>query len=142
MQGLVTPAADQPCTDPHMHDALREFSRLWNAGRYFEAHEVLEDRWRRTSDPGERALIQCAAALHHLQRGNTPGAGKLLHAAKTPLRAFAMREPALLPLLRWVSGATEAATPDVAMLRARPPLDLRAAEPGSGGDGAERDPHA
>ncbi|TAM91241.1 DUF309 domain-containing protein [bacterium] len=128
-----------------MRDELAAFSRLWNGERYFEAHEVLEDRWRRTGDPGERALIQCAAALLHLQRGNTGGAAKLLRAAAPPLRAFAAREGALLALAAWVTAASAASTPDAALLlNERPPLHLRVREnePGRRNGNAEGERHA
>ncbi|MDE2573609.1 MAG: DUF309 domain-containing protein [bacterium] len=105
--------------------AYAEFARLWNSERYFEAHEVLEDRWRVTSDPGERALIQCAAALLHLRRGNLAGAMKLLRAAAVPLEAFARHRPSLRPLLAWLRCALEQPAPDAAQLaRTRPPLPL------------------
>ena len=128
-----------------MRDELAAFSRLWNGERYFEAHEVLEDRWRRTGDPGERALIQCAAALLHLQRGNMAGAAKLLRAAAPPIRAFAARENALLTLAAWVTAASDTSTPDAAvLLNGRPPLHLRVreSEPGRRNGNAEGERHA
>ena len=51
--------------------------KLFNAGNYFEAHEVWEDLWRQTEDPLRKfyqGLIQAAVGLYHLQRGNTIGA--------------------------------------------------------------------
>jgi predicted metal-dependent hydrolase len=49
----------------------------FNAGRYFDAHEVWEEIWLRSS--GERKLfyqmlIQAAVGLHHYERGNARGA--------------------------------------------------------------------
>ena len=123
-----------------MRDELAAFSRLWNQGQYFEAHEVLEDRWRRTGDPGERALIQCAAALLHLQRGNTRGAAKLLRAAAKPVRASAAQDRALLALATWVTEASEAFALDAeTLLTGRPPLHLHVhqGEPGRRSDDAE-----
>ncbi|TAM76642.1 DUF309 domain-containing protein [bacterium] len=128
-----------------MRDELAAFSQLWNDRRYFEAHEVLEDRWRRTGDPGERALIQCAAALLHLQRENVAGAAKLFRAAATPIRALAAQESALLTFAAWVTAASEATTLDAAaLLNGRPPLYLRVreGEPGRRNDGAEGERHA
>jgi len=64
-----------------MADELpEEFLRgvaLFNDGKFFECHEVWEGIWIRAE--GERrqflhAMIQAAAALHHLQRGNLKGA--------------------------------------------------------------------
>jgi uncharacterized protein len=49
---------------------------LFNAGKYFECHEVLEEIWL-SSQGVEReffhVLIQVAVALHHFQRGNLKG---------------------------------------------------------------------
>ena len=49
---------------------------LYNAGRFWEAHEALEAVWR-ASGPAERALwqglIQAAAAMLHRERGNAHG---------------------------------------------------------------------
>ncbi len=43
---------------------------LFDAGRFFDAHEVWEDAWRVATDPDERlffqGLIQVAAAFHKL----------------------------------------------------------------------------
>ncbi|HEY2734587.1 MAG TPA: DUF309 domain-containing protein, partial [Polyangiales bacterium] len=51
-------------------DALRAGASLFNDGRFFDAHEAWEDRWRATHDDTERrflqGLIQIAAAFHKL----------------------------------------------------------------------------
>jgi len=57
---------------------IAAFARCWNEERFFEAHETLEPRWLRERDPGLQGLIQLAAALHHLQRGNLRGARTML----------------------------------------------------------------
>ena len=51
---------------------------LFQAGHYFETHEVLELAWRATP-PGDRkqflqGLIQLAVSLEHWRRGNPRGA--------------------------------------------------------------------
>src|SRR5262249_10939110 len=55
---------------------------FFNAGKYFEAHEVWEDLWRPTENGPLKdcyqGLIQAAVALHHLQQGNEVGAGSQL----------------------------------------------------------------
>jgi hypothetical protein len=60
---------------------LVEGVRLFNEGRWFEAHEVLEDAWR--AEPGEerrlyQGLLQVGVGLHHASRGNLRGALALL----------------------------------------------------------------
>lgn len=57
---------------------MAEYADCWNAARFFEAHETLEPRWIRERDPGLQALIQLAAALHHLARANVRGARTML----------------------------------------------------------------
>ena len=60
---------------------LRSGIALFNQGRFFDAHEALEDVWRPARGPRRRflqALIQVAAALHHHSRGNLVGARSLL----------------------------------------------------------------
>ena len=58
--------------------------RLLDAGAPFQAHEVLEARWKTCPD-GERpywqGLAQAAVALTHLRRGNPVGARRLAERA-------------------------------------------------------------
>jgi uncharacterized protein len=49
----------------------------FNAGRYFDAHEVWEEIWLRSSGDTKmfyQMLIQAAVGLHHYERGNVRGA--------------------------------------------------------------------
>jgi predicted metal-dependent hydrolase len=60
--------------------AWRKGVKLFNAGRYFEAHEQWERLWRLSMGPDRafyQAIIQAAAALIHLTRGNERGARSL-----------------------------------------------------------------
>jgi pSer/pThr/pTyr-binding forkhead associated (FHA) protein len=57
----------------------------FNAGRYFDAHEVWEEIWLRSSGDTKtfyQLLIQAAVGLHHYERGNARGA-KAMHANVT-----------------------------------------------------------
>jgi len=51
-------------------DLFARGARLFDAGEFFEAHEVWEGRWRAVTDKAERdflqGLIQVAAAFHKL----------------------------------------------------------------------------
>jgi predicted metal-dependent hydrolase len=63
---------------------LREFAALYASGRFFDAHEVLEEAWRRSDDLSMRflqGLIQWAVAFEHHRRGNAHGARVLLDRA-------------------------------------------------------------
>jgi uncharacterized protein len=49
----------------------------FNAGRYFDAHEVWEEIWLRAAGESKlfyQMLIQAAVGLHHFERGNVRGA--------------------------------------------------------------------
>ncbi len=63
-------------SEPDRDDFVRGIE-LFNAGRYFESHEVLERVWllaEGTDKAVLQGLIQAAAALLHLERGNLVGA--------------------------------------------------------------------
>jgi hypothetical protein len=53
--------------------ALARYVRLFNAGRFFEAHEVLEKAWRNGQAHFLKGLIHIAVALLHYRRGNRHG---------------------------------------------------------------------
>lgn len=62
---------------------------LFNAGRFWEAHEALETVWRRAPAAQRdhwQGLIQAAAALLHQSRGNTHGTEAVGGAAVRKLR--------------------------------------------------------
>ena len=71
---------------------LREFCRLFNEEKFFEAHEVLELLWRRekqnpSAAPGQsprdfyQGLIQIAASFVHVRKKNPAGALSLYKSA-------------------------------------------------------------
>ncbi len=64
-----------------MNERLAEGIGLFNAGRYFEAHETFEDLWREAGG-GMRVylqgLVQAAVGLHHLSAGNLRGGRRVL----------------------------------------------------------------
>ncbi|HUB07517.1 MAG TPA: DUF309 domain-containing protein [Myxococcales bacterium] len=68
--------------------ALAAGLALYHAGRYFEAHEVWEDRWRLAVSDERRllhGLIQLAAAHVQIDRGVGRGAERLLRKAAARL---------------------------------------------------------
>jgi len=57
---------------------------LFNAGDYFEQHEVLEEAWRQESGPIRQlyqGILQVGVAYLHIKRGNYLGATRLLERA-------------------------------------------------------------
>jgi len=76
-------------TEPHR--LFHEGVRLFNAGQWFEAHEVWEALWH-TLDGDDKdfvqGLIQCAVALEHARRGNPRGALTMFDRARPRLARF------------------------------------------------------
>ncbi len=72
--------------------------RLYNAGRYWEAHEALEVVWRASSPPQRelwQGLIQAAAAMLHRERGNRHG---LLTQGEAAIRKLRVAAPPGFPV--------------------------------------------
>jgi predicted metal-dependent hydrolase len=77
---------------------------LFNQGRFFDAHEVLEDLWRplpRHSSAQQRlrlqvqGMIQIAVAFHHESTGNRVGAHSVLQRALRNIRGAERSFPQL-----------------------------------------------
>lgn len=70
---------------------LDEGILLFNQGKYFLAHETLEEHWIE-ADASERdfyqGLIHVAVAFHHLAKGNTVGAALQLRKARGRLEGY------------------------------------------------------
>ena len=74
------------------HAGFDRGAELFNAGHYFDAHEVWEDVWRAAPEQEKKflqGLIQVAVALHHHSRGNLEGARSLLARAHRNLADYA-----------------------------------------------------
>lgn len=103
-------------------DSLTEAQKLFNEGKPFHAHEVLEDAWK--SGPADerelwRGLAQLAVGLTHAARGNITGARALLArgaGAIEPYRADPPHGVAVGELVEWHHRV-------VAELDERTPLD-------------------
>lgn len=66
---------------PDLAAALARAAALFDAGLYFEVHELLEPYWAAASGgarEGLQGLIQIAVGLQHLANDNVPGARTLL----------------------------------------------------------------
>lgn len=69
---------------------LRRGAALFNAGRYFAAHEAWERIWRGAVGADRtivQGLIQAAAAMLHRERGNSRGAERLWKRARAKLES-------------------------------------------------------
>jgi len=64
---------------------------LYNARKFFEAHEALETAWREVAGPERelyRGILQVAVAYLHIQRANYPGARKMFQRCRPWLEPF------------------------------------------------------
>jgi len=66
---------------------------LFDAGRFFEAHEWFESLWKRSDVPGAdrrfwRGLTQVAAGCCHLERGNLRGGAAVLERGASNLDGY------------------------------------------------------
>jgi len=89
---------------------LAEAQRLFDAGRPFHAHEVLEDAWK-SAPPAERnlwqGLAQLAVGVTHAARGNPTGATALLRRGSENIAPYEDDPPHGIDvqgLLLWAGG--------------------------------------
>lgn len=74
------------------HSSLAAGVALFNAQRFWDAHEAWERLWLAAEGPEKKflqGLIQLAAAYHHVQRGTYSGGIRLFDAALAKLGEFA-----------------------------------------------------
>ena len=113
---------------------LDEGIRLFNAGRFFECHEVLERLW--IEDRSEfrqlyQGLIKSAVGLHHAERGNLRGARKVLAGALEQVRPYAGRKSPVEvgPLIDVLSEYLEAVRAGRDIVVPHPKMVVRPARP-------------
>ena len=73
--------------DERFYEGIREF----NQGRYFEAHDILEDLWQGYREPDRvflQALIHSAVGLYHLENDNIKGARSQLSKACSKIEPY------------------------------------------------------
>lgn len=98
---IQTMLADFPCDETDLHPCYTGWFRMFNAGQYYEAHDVLEQLWLRT--PGAdhlffKSLIQLAGAFVHLQKQHLrPWHAKDGRRLRPAARLFALAEQNLSP---------------------------------------------
>jgi predicted metal-dependent hydrolase len=76
-----------PETVPVIEKGFAEF----NAGKFFECHDTLEDVWREQRGPSRdflQGLIQISVAFYHLQNGNLVGGQSQLEKALENLSGY------------------------------------------------------
>lgn len=95
--------------------ALRKAAALFDAGLFFETHEILEPAWKSADEPLRtflQGLIQIAAGYHHRSQRNLRGAESLLREGVARLHpfgpaAYAVDVRALLAAVETTLGALD-----------------------------------
>lgn len=85
------PEPPEPDLDPEASASLSRAVEEFNAGRYFECHDTLEETWSGLRGPGRaffQGLIQVAVGLYHLEAGNLRGGQSQLDKAVANLAGF------------------------------------------------------
>lgn len=88
--GVIPGVEPEPDPATALDRGIAEF----NAGRYFQAHEIWEEGWHPASPPERdfwQGLIQVAVGLTHRQRENQRGAITLLERGARRLRRYPAR---------------------------------------------------
>lgn len=114
----------RPLPDEARISAVVAGLEAYDAGDFFEAHELMEPAWMGSADPAERSLIQglikVAAADVHAVRGNPAGIRRNLEGARDRIRSGASGaitgvaldiEDLLTAIDSRLAGSTELATP-------------------------------
>ena len=68
-----------------LHPQAKDGLRLFNAGKYFEAHEALENAWNAEEGDAKdlyQGILQIAVSYVHITRGNYNGAMKVYERSK------------------------------------------------------------
>jgi len=90
----LTPGDPAPACAAPAPEALRSAVDRFNAGEYFECHEILEALW--LSEPGPirdlyKGVIQIAAGFYHWENGNKAGCLKHLERGTAYIGRYAPR---------------------------------------------------
>jgi len=87
----MTESTNDPCNSPLPPQAA-EGLRLFNAGKYFEAHEALEEAWNEEKEDVRnlyQGILQIAVVYLHITRGNYNGAVKVYRRSQRHLKGWA-----------------------------------------------------
>jgi predicted metal-dependent hydrolase len=85
---------DRPDLSPEDLLAFQHGLSLFDAGAYFECHDVWEEVWQGLRTPSRdflQGLIQASVAFHHLGNGNLAGAGSVLARSLARLSRYGER---------------------------------------------------
>jgi uncharacterized protein len=112
---------------------LRHGVDLFNRGKFFAAHEALEDVWRAAGDDEKKfiqGLVQLAVAFHHYSTGNQRGMQSVMQRALNNLQVKADISSAirLNPLMESLRTWREALD-EGRMLPPLPQIEIQVAEP-------------
>ena len=109
-RAVLDAAATLPvCQAPGLSGVVARGAILFNAGLFYEVHEVLERAWRTAAGDQKtflQGLVQIAVALYHHGQGNHRGARSLLHAGHDKLDATRAAAPPVIDLAALLAALT------------------------------------
>lgn len=88
---LTNDCSDSSLCNGVPHPRAQVGIRMFNQGRYFEAHEELEAAWRVEPGPVRnlyQGILQVGVGYYHAERGNPSGALKLFRRCRPLLEQF------------------------------------------------------
>lgn len=123
------------CESSVLGNPLEAARAAWDAGLFFEVHEILEPVWLEAHGEDRSALqglIMAGAALHHLTEGNAVGARSLLREAVQRLEGAPKAIPYDLAMfardLEGLANGIDDGIRDVSGIEELPRLAARASE--------------
>ena len=93
---MPSPDRAPPTLPPALDARLAPGRAAFNRGEFFAAHELWEDVWRELAGDERllvQGLIQIAAGLHHLERGQTHAAARVLARGVSKLATWTAAPP-------------------------------------------------
>jgi endonuclease-3 len=118
-------------TDWKSDPRFSRFVALFDRGRFFRAHEVLEELWLQVEGADRdflQGIIQLAVSLEHMARNNPRGASKVLHRAAHRLERYGERHAGVAvgslveAIEAYVTSGGEGVLPRFPSVAAREPL--------------------
>jgi hypothetical protein len=89
------------CQAPGLSGVIARGAVLFNAGLFYEVHEMLEGAWRTAAGDEKtflQGMVQIAVALYHHGQGNHRGARSLLRAGYDKVDAARAAAPPVIDL--------------------------------------------
>jgi len=90
----MNPEIPEPTLDPTVVLGIQKGVTEFNAGKFFECHDTLEEIWQGTRGPARdffQGLIQISVGFYHLRNGNLRGGQSQLEKGLKALQRYGDR---------------------------------------------------